>query len=248
MKDYTAKVISNKQITPDGMELTVQIKDPPAVRGGQFAMLKTNRSDLILRRPLGIVKAGNGRFTFIYQIKGEGTKALSGLTSGDEMQVTLPLGKPFDTGGAKTVAIIGGGYGTMPLLLAATDIKTAEKYIYTGFATKAAVMLEKEFNAAGYHTLCTDDGSAGFKGFPTAALERDFDKIKPDIILCCGPEPLMRSVKDLGESRGVKTLLSFEQRMGCGIGACLVCTCKVSGKNTRVCADGPVFDSREVYQ
>lgn len=245
MKDYEAKIISNESIGQDGKKLVVSIQDAPEVAGGHFAMLKTNRADLILRRPLGIADACGDRFTFVYQIKGAGTRALATMTEGETLRVTLPLGKPFDAGKAKTAVIIGGGYGVIPLLLAAKQLD-CDKHIYLGFQTAKSVMLSGEFSAAGKLTVCTDDGSEGFKGFPTAALEKDIAQIKPDIILCCGPNPLMRSVKALGESRGIKTLLSLEQRMGCGIGACLVCTCKVGGTNTRVCADGPVFDSREV--
>lgn len=246
MKDYKATILSNVNIGRDGKKLTVRIDDPPEVRGGHFAMLKPNSPDLILRRPLGIADARGNEFTFVYQIKGKGTKSLAVMKEGDTVQITLPLGRPFDIGGAKTVAIIGGGYGIIPLLLTAKQIE-CKKYIYTGFASKDAVMLEKEFSEEGELTVCTDDGSAGFKGFPTDAFKRDLDNITPDIILCCGPEPLMRAVKALGESRGIKTLLSLEQRMGCGIGACLVCTCKANGINVRVCANGPVFNSKEVF-
>ena len=245
MNDYSAQVISNKAVGLDGKELVVSIDNPPAVRGGQFAMLETGRADLILRRPLGVSKVDGNKLSFIYQIKGGGTNALATLCKGDKLQIALPLGKPFELGGAKRVAIVGGGYGVIPLLLTAAQ-SAADKYIYNGFSCKQAVMCEKEFVAVGRLTVCTDDGSYGVKGYPTAALEADFDKIKPDLIICCGPNPLMRAAKELGARKGIKTLLSLEQRMGCGVGACLVCTCKAGGENKRVCADGPVFDAAEV--
>ena len=108
-------------------------------------------------------------------------------------------------------------------------------------------MLEGLFSEAGKLTVCTDDGSYGFHGFPSQALESELDEFRPQVIFCCGPEPLMRAVKRIGESRGITTYLSLEQRMGCGVGACLVCVCDLeNGARARVCKDGPVFAIGEV--
>lgn len=249
MKDIAAKVTANEKLYDGAYLLTLaSAEDIPECAAGQFAMVEVPLGDHILRRPFGIVEAGGNTCTFLYQVKGAGTEALSGLRYGDGARVTLPLGNGFPTFSGK-VAVVGGGFGVAPLLSAARACKAAgaEVRIYNGFATAERIMLTGLFAEAGKLTVCTDDGSTGFRGFPTAALEADIAAgWTPDVILCCGPSPLMRVVKKLGEERGIVTYLSLEQRMGCGIGACLTCTCKVAGHNKRVCKDGPVFISTEV--
>lgn len=248
MKDVVAEVLNNRMIAPDAYLLEVSLPSGATadVRGGQFAMLEVPRADCILRRPLGICMAGEEYAAFLYQVKGGGTQALTTLEAGDELNISLPLGNGFPDVGSN-VAIVGGGFGVVPLMPTAVQCGGNAR-LYLGFADKKHVMLKKEFASVGKLTLCTDDGSEGFRGFPTQALERDLaEGFAPDAILCCGPEPLMRAVKALGESRGIPTYLSLEARMGCGVGACLTCTCKADGHNKRVCKDGPVFRSSEVY-
>ena len=248
MKDYTAKVKANKKLYDGAYALTLEVDDMPEVSGGQFAMLTVPPADSILRRPLGIVTADSGSCSFIYQVKGKGTDALTRLTSGDEIMVMLPLGNGFPKIECERLAIVGGGFGVAPLLIPAKENADKEVRIYNGFATKSQIMLEGLFEKAGKLKVCTDDGSYGFHGFPSQALENEIDEFRPQAIFCCGPEPLMRAVKRIGESRGTATYLSLEQRMGCGVGACLTCTCKAAGRNKRVCKDGPVFLSTEVFE
>ncbi len=249
MKDYTGEIVSNKQIAPDAFEMTVGVKDMPEVRPGQFAMLEVPRKDCVLRRPFGILSRDENSVSFLYRVKGNGTIALSELEAGDGIRLTMPLGNGFPTEKRSKVAIVGGGFGIVPLYLLAKEYRGAEVRIYNGFVNASAVMLEREFGKCGKFTLCTDDGSRGFHGYPVAALEKDMDEgFAPEVIFCCGPTPLMKSVKALAARRGVKAYLSLEQRMGCGVGACLTCTCKVAGHNKRVCKDGPVFDSAEVFE
>lgn len=246
MEDRTLIVAANEMLCEDAYLLEAE-GEIPDFAPGQFAMLRVPLADRLLRRPLGIVQADKNAVTFLYQVKGEGTRALSRLRYGDRIYVLLPLGNGFPVFGKK-VAIVGGGFGVAPLLSAARACadKGAEVRIYNGFASAEREFFSGLFSAAGKLTVCTDDGSAGFHGFPSAALEADLAEFTPEAILCCGPSPLMRAVKRLGESRGITTYLSLEQRMGCGVGACLTCTCKAGGHNKRVCKDGPVFLSTEV--
>lgn len=248
MKDYIGEVINNREIAKDAYLLEMSFDKLPPIKGGQFAMLEVPRDDCILRRPLGVCMADETYAAFLYQLKGKGTHALTTLEKGDELRVVIPLGNGFPIGKYENVAIIGGGFGVVPLYLTAAECGGNAR-IYNGFATKKQILLGKEFDGVGKLTVCTDDGSAGFCGFPTAALEKDMaDGYKPDAIFCCGPEPLMKAVKRMGEAKNIPTYLSLEARMGCGVGACLTCTCKADGHNKRVCKDGPVFSGKEVYQ
>ena len=246
MKDVPVKVAANEKLYDGAYMLTVE-GDLPPFSPGQFAMVEVPSGERILRRPFGIVYSDGRKCGFLYQVKGGGTRALTRLKSGDELKVLMPLGNGFPVFG-KRVAIVGGGFGVAPLLSAARACadKGAEVRIYNGFASAEREFFSGLFSAAGKLTVCTDDGSAGFHGFPSVALEADLAEFTPEAILCCGPSPLMRAVKRLGESRGITTYLSLEQRMGCGVGACLTCTCKAGGHNKRVCKDGPVFLSTEV--
>ena len=250
MKDYIGEVIKNEEIAPGGYLLELEFKNLPPVKAGQFAMLEVPKADSILRRPLGICMADKDYAAFVYQVKGEGTKALTALEEGDEIKVTMPLGNGFPVDKKyKKVAIVGGGFGIVPLYMTAAAYGDSETRIYNGFANEKQIMLKKQFAAVGKLTVCTDDGSVGYHGYPVNALAEDIEKgFKPDVIFCCGPDPLMRAVKALGEKNGIETYLSLEAHMGCGIGACLTCTCKIAGHNKRVCKDGPVFPSKEVYE
>lgn len=247
MKDVPVKVAANEKLYDGAYMLTVE-GDLPPFSPGQFAMVEVPSGERILRRPFGIVYSDGRKCGFLYQVKGGGTRALTRLKSGDELKVLMPLGNGFPVSGGK-VAVIGGGFGVAPLLSAARGCAEAgaEVRVYAGFAAAKKTLLCDRFAEVAKTTVCTDDGSAGFHGFPTAALEADMAAgFKPDVVLCCGPEPLMRAVKRLGESRGIPTYLSLERRMGCGVGACLTCTCRIAGHNKRVCKDGPVFPSTEV--
>lgn len=250
MNDFNGEVLNNEEIAEGAYLLEVGFDEAlPPVRGGQFAMLEVPREDCILRRPLGVCMADDGYAAFLYQLKGKGTHALSYLQPGDGVRALLPLGNGFPQNAAyKKVAVVGGGFGIAPLYMTAAAYGGENVRIYNGFASKKLVMLAKQFGAVGELTVCTDDGSEGFHGFPTQALAADMEQgFIPDVIFCCGPDPLMKAVKKLGETRGVPTYLSLEAHMGCGVGACLTCTCKVAGHNKRVCKDGPVFDAAEVF-
>ena len=142
---------------------------------------------------------------------------------------------------------MGGGIGTPPLLPPA-QFHGANATVITGFRTASAAILQADFAASGAKTiLCTDDGSAGFHGFTTEALEQRLSEGDVGVVYTCGPKVMMKGVAAIAADRGISCYVSMEERMGCGVGACLVCACDMAdGSRKHVCKDGPVFDSREV--
>lgn len=217
---------------------------------GQFVTLLPK--GFPLRRPISIcgMDKEKGTLRLVFEVRGKGTKALSLMKEGDLVDMMAPLGRGFRVGQYQSAIILGGGIGTPPMVPMAQHFGEKARVI-TGFRNAAAVILAEDFKKAGASlTLCTDDGSAGFKGLVTVPLREELEKEKSDVILACGPGPMIRGVVELAKEYGVPCQISMEERMGCGIGACLVCACRVvrggSEYYAHVCQDGPVFDSKEV--
>lgn len=251
MKELKAIIKENEPIAENIYKLTVELsEDAGKIDGGQFLNISTGDNSRLLKRPLGIVEH-NGRFvTVCYQVKGEGTQNLSRLSVGAHLNVLLPLGNGFNLENYKNVAVIGGGVGIFPLI---ATIKEYEKdinfYSYIGFRNKSAVCLLDSFKNCKKVTVTSDDGSYGIKGNAVSAFLQDYENVKADAIIACGPPVMLKALKNsLSEHKiTVPCFVSLEERMGCGIGACLVCVCKKSdGSNARVCKDGPVFNINEV--
>lgn len=221
-----------------------------AVRGGQFVDISTGDNSQLLRRPLGITKVEGDDITVCYQIKGGGTQSLSTLKAGGCVNILLPLGNGFNLKGYKNVAVIGGGVGVFPLIATIREhSKNINFHSYIGFKNKSAVCLSEELEKSKTLTVVTDDGSYGEKGNAVEAYFADAEKVKPDAVIACGPPAMLKALKQRLSERGDKTpcFVSLEERMGCGLGACLVCVCKkTDGRNARVCKDGPVFDINAV--
>jgi dihydroorotate dehydrogenase electron transfer subunit len=224
-----------------------------SARPGQFLHLQCGDGTAFpLRRPISIcgADAAKGTVRFIFDVKGRGTAALA-LSDETEADVLGPLGNPFhlDANAFKNPAVIGGGIGAYPLLFLAKRLENPTAYL--GFRTKALIDLADEFEAAGAGVkIATDDGSFGHKGFSADLLAQALSEGKHDIVYACGPLPMLKTVKALTERFGVKCQLSMEQRMGCGVGACLVCACETRStgywKYKRVCKNGPVFWADEL--
>jgi dihydroorotate dehydrogenase electron transfer subunit len=206
-----------------------------------------------LRRPISICgyDKESGMLRLVFEVRGKGTDWLSKCEKGDELDLIGPLGHGFSKiDASKKAVLVGGGIGTPPLL------PLAERYgknaaVITGFRTAAAAILQDDFAKAGARTiLCTDDGSAGIHGFTTQALEQYLKEYECDIIYTCGPKLMMKGVAKLAIEREIPCQVSMEERMGCGIGACLCCVCATKddkGKHlTRVGLNGPVFSAAEV--
>ncbi len=229
---------------------------------GQFIHIKCGHSRL-LRRPISVCDWMGDTLRVVFEVRGEGTEWLSRRKAGDKLDVLGPLGRGFDVSGKKLL-VVGGGIGVPPLLGCAkyAASRGGEVHACLGFRDEGHLMLTGDF--AEYcrclHVI-SDDGSTGRKGFVTELVEEFLAAeacagdactaccgapARP-VILACGPRPMLKGVAALAERYGVPCQVSLEERMGCGVGACLVCACKTAdGRMKHVCKDGPVFDSREV--
>ena len=222
-----------------------------AAQCGQFVHIACGEGNL-LRRPISICEAGEGRLRIVFQVKGSGTEWLADRKEGDTLDVLGPLGHGFDTAalGARPV-FLGGGIGVPPMLQAAKCAKAAgaAPRAVLGFRNKGAVILEEDFRAVCETFVTTDDGSYARHGFVTDVLQ----ELVADAtgVAACGPKPMLKAIAAIAKQAGLPCQVSMEERMGCGIGACLVCACALKAENgeTRyghVCKDGPVFNAEEV--
>ncbi|MGN0806116.1 MAG: dihydroorotate dehydrogenase electron transfer subunit [Candidatus Coproplasma sp.] len=251
MKELLSTVKECKYIAENVYSLTVTLPESAGeIKGGQFLNISTGDNSRLLKRPLGIVKAEGLDVTVCFQVKGEGTVALSKAKPGDKLSVLLPLGNGFNLPeSAKNIVVLGGGVGIFPLIPVIAQNTDKNFYSYIGFRNKNCVCLLDEFKTSKALTVVTDDGSYGDKDNAVNAYFKDKGNVKADMIIACGPPVMLRALKNKLKEEGDNTpcLVSLEERMGCGIGACLVCVCKKSdGGNARVCKDGPVFDIDEV--
>jgi dihydroorotate dehydrogenase electron transfer subunit len=249
MKDYIATIIKNEQIAENIYAVTFALDEDFTVRAGQFGNISVGGTHL-LRRPIAICKVEGREVTFCYQIKGEGTQKLKMMEAGTRLNVLMPLGNGFYVEeNEKKVALVGGGVGVFPLISVLREYaQTKEISAYIGYRNKGAVCGVEEFAKAQKFIAVTDDGSYGAQMNAVQAFAADLEKgNKPDVVLACGPTPMLRALKTLVEKENLECYVSLEERMGCGIGACLVCVCDMTnGKRARVCKDGPVFNSRDI--
>lgn len=207
-----------------------------------------------LRRPISIggFDADMGILRLVFEVRGKGTDWLAQVPEGAKLDLLGPLGHGFPlVGKDKRAVMIGGGIGTPPLL-PLCRYYGKNGVLISGFRNADAVILEADANAFGARTVvCTDDGSAGFAGFTTQALEEEFKNGTFDVVYTCGPKIMMKKVAELAEKYGVLCYVSMEERMACGVGACLGCACKTKNEDgstamSRVCMCGPVFEASEV--
>lgn len=251
MKELSSSVKTVAKIADNVYSLTVTLpEDIGDIKGGQFLNISTGDDSRLLKRPFGIVKKDGRDVTVCFQVKGGGTLALSQAKAGDVLSVLLPLGNGFTIEEkAKTVAVIGGGVGVFPLVPVVTGNKNISFKSYLGFRSASCACFLEEFKKGGELTVVTDDGSLGDKSNAVAAFMNDRERAKVDEIIACGPPVMLRALKAQLKEVGDDTpcFVSLEERMGCGVGACLVCVCdKENGERARVCKDGPVFDINEV--
>ncbi len=249
-KTHNCKLIKKAEIADGIFDFTIESEEiAKETECGQFLHINCGDSTF-LRRPISICDAGNGEVRFIFEVKGEGTKALSKKEVGDIIDVMGPLGHGFEIkDSVKNPVVIGGGIGVFPLYKLCKELNGAN--VFLGFRSKDRVVMEKEFEGVSDMTIVgTDDGSYGFEGYIASAMEQYLGFNKCDMIYSCGPTPMLKAVKKIAEERNIPCQLSLEQRMGCGIGACLVCACETTGEGTdkykKVCRNGPVFYSTEV--
>lgn len=251
-----AKVISQEMIATDIFSMWIETKAAEIAVPGQFISVYTNDGSKLLPRPISICEIDGeaGRLRIVYRVTGEntGTEQFSRLTQGDTIALIGPLGNgfPLDKAAGKRVFLMGGGIGVPPILELAKQLTCDKKQIVVGYRNEQT-FLREQFEENGTLYISTEDGSVGTKGNVMNAISENH--LEADIIYACGPTPMLRAIKNYAEERGVECYISLEERMACGIGACLACTCKSKEKdhhtnvhNKRICKDGPVFLSTEV--
>ncbi|MCL2044980.1 MAG: dihydroorotate dehydrogenase electron transfer subunit [Oscillospiraceae bacterium] len=246
---YLCEIIENTKIAESIYQMKVR-NSPLAklARPGQFANIKCGEERL-LRRPISISSIKNDEITFIFETKGEGTKYLSERKIGETLDILAPLGNGFTLPESPFI-VVGGGIGVPPLLYAAQAAK-GEATAILGFRDKSRIIFSEEFSSICNNVLITtDDGSGGIKGNVLAPLEDLLMEEKYEAVLACGPLPMLKAISKLAMDRGVAVQLSLEERMACGVGACVVCACAtiVNGieSMSRVCKDGPVFPAEQI--
>ncbi len=254
MKDQKFTIKENNAVAEGIFELVLQADSPiEEVHCGQFVEVSVpSRKDLVLRRPVGIYEFTDNTISVRIQIKGGGTKALAAMKVGEEVDVIYPLGNGFPIADeTKRVLIVAGGIGTFPLRSILLEHPNLTYSALLGYRNKnVAVCIEDFENVCERVKVFSDDGSIGTHGFVTDSLLDEINAFKPDVIFACGPTPMFKALQRVLKDCEVPCYISLEERMGCGIGACLVCACQVEEygefHSKRVCADGPVFPLKKV--
>jgi len=254
MKQMNAKILRNDQIAPDFFDLRADCPEAAAeAKPGQFVHILTG--DKPLRRPISICDAENGTLRFVYEVRGEGTGLLSGMKPGENLDFLGPLGNGFDLSSGN-VLLVGGGLGAPPLLYAAKACK-GKAEVALGFRTKTTAILLDDFKKETNRVfIATDDGTLGIHGLVSEPVRNRLAEsvgagasARPfDLVCACGPIPMLKATAALAHEYGVRCLVSLEERMACGIGACLVCACALKGQSqyAQVCKGGPVFDAEKL--
>ena len=240
MKDVIFTVTENIALTQNVYKMTLCGDCSDIVRPGQFVNIKLD--GLYLRRPISVCNREGDTLTLIYKVVGKGTQQMSGIKPGEKLSVLSGLGNGYDisVSGQKPL-LLGGGVGVPPLYMLAKELVKAGKdvSVILGFNTVDEVFYEEEFKALGCSvTVTTVDGSYGKKGFVTDELPEEYS-----YYYTCGPLPMLKAVFNGCKSSGQ---LSFEERMGCGFGACMGCSCKTVTGYKRICRDGPVLYREEI--
>lgn len=239
MKESIFKILTNEKIAESVYKIILEGDISDITAPGQFVNIKID--NLFLRRPISVCDAQDGKLTLIYKVVGRGTEILSKMTQGS-LDILTGLGNGYDlseSGGSPL--LLGGGVGVPPLYMLAKELKKEGKNVSVilGFNKESEVFYEKEFLSLGCDvTVATADGSYGVKGFVTDAMKEGYT-----YFYTCGPEPMLKAVYKATATGGQ---FSFEERMGCGFGACMGCSCKTVTGYKRICKDGPVLEKEEI--
>jgi len=222
----------------------------PEVKPGNFAEIKVpNAEDVFLRRPISVLDVDykNKKISFYIKAIGKGTKKLGSLNIGETVNIVYPLGNNFSIGNEKKVLIVGGGSGIAPFVMLGRQLraKGIETVFLIGGRTSNDIFLANEFAKSGRVEITTEDGSLGEKGLVTqhSVFQKEFDF---DKVYTCGPDPMMKAVAKIAKENGVDCEASLENMMACGIGACLCCVTPTKNGNKVVCAEGPIFNTKEL--
>lgn len=251
-----AVVHSQEQLADGIYSMWINTEAAKDAKPGQFISMYRTDGSKLLPRPISIceIDKENGRLRVVYRVTGPktGTEEFSKLKAGDIIPVIGPLGNgfPYEKAEGKKVFLMGGGIGVPPILELAKQMDCEKKQIVVGYRD-VQTFLKEEFEQNGELYISTEDGSVGTKGNVMDAIREN--ALEADMIYACGPTPMLRAIKQYAEENGIECYISLEERMACGIGACLACVCKSKEKdahsnvnNKRICKDGPVFLSTEV--
>ena len=254
-KRETVTVVSQEQLADGIFSMWIQTEAAKTARPGQFISMYTNDGSKLLPRPISIceIDTETSKLRVVYRVTAEktGTEQFSKMKAGDTLPIIGPLGNgfPLEAGKGKRAFLIGGGIGVPPILELAKQLD-CEKQIIMGYRD-ADTFLKEQFEENGTVYISTEDGSVGTKGNVMDAIREN--GLEADIIYACGPTPMLRAIKQYAEEQGIECYISLEERMACGIEACLACVCQSKEKdhhsnvnNKRICKDGPVFLSTEV--
>ena len=241
MKDTIFKIISNALIAKNTYECVLEGDVSDITAPGQFVNIKLD--GFYLRRPISVCDACDGKLTIIYKVVGEGTEAMAKATAGTEWLTLTGLGNGYDlTKSGSKPLLIGGGAGVPPMYMLCKELINQGKKptVILGFNTENEVFYKQEFTKLGANVIiATADGSVGVRGFVTDAMA-DLDYT---YFYTCGPEPMLKAVYRASATSGQ---MSFEERMGCGFGACMGCSCKTLTGYKRICKEGPVMKKEEI--
>ena len=240
MKDSLFEIINNRKIAKNTYEMLLRGDTSDITASGQFVNIKL--SGFFLRRPISVCNLEGDVLTLIYKAVGEGTEAMAKMGAGEKLTVLTGLGNGYDlsTSGEYPL-LIGGGAGVPPMFLLARRLIAEGKKprAILGFGSADEVFYKEEFEKIGVPvTVTTVDGSEGVKGFVTDAMGEGYS-----YFYTCGPEPMLKAIYDKSVTSGQ---FSFEERMGCGFGACMGCSCKTKYGNKRICREGPVLVKEEI--
>ena len=240
MKQQILTITENTPVTATVYRMRLEAPDLEAQRPGGFVNIRLD--GLFLRRPISVYDSEPGSLTILYKVVGKGTEQMAGMKPGETLDVLTGLGNGYDlTKSGDTPVLLGGGVGVPPLYLLAKKLIAEGKkpQAVLGFNTVAEVFGEAEFKALGCGvTVTTADGSYGVRGFVTDALPEEYS-----YFYTCGPEPMLKAVYRATKTSGQ---FSFEERMGCGFGACMGCSCKTITGYKRICREGPVLEKEEI--
>ena len=241
MKQSIFEISENIPLTKSVYKMTLLGDTSDITKPGQFVNIKLD--GLFLRRPISVNDVEGDKLTLIYKVVGKGTEQMSNMVCGETLDILTGLGNGYDISkSGKNPLLIGGGVGVPPLYMLAKRLieKGEDVSVILGFNTKDEIFYEDEFKALGAKVYVTTvDGSYGIKGFVTTAME----SLDYTYTYTCGPEPMLKAVYKTSKTSGE---YSFEERMGCGFGACMGCSCKTLYGNKRICKDGPVLLKEEI--
>ncbi len=246
-------VVSQKQIAAQIYDLWLETELADDAHAGQFAAVYPHNAATLLPRPISIceVDSDRSRLRLVYRVAGKGTAEFAACRAGDTLDVLGVLGNgfPVEKAVGRKVFLMGGGIGIPPMLQLAKELE-AEKHILLGYRDRD-LFLQEDLGKYGQVHIATEDGSVGVQGNVMDIIR--VNALQADMIMACGPMPMLRAIKQYAEERGIDAYISLEERMACGVGACLGCVCRTSGidhhshvNNARICTDGPVFEAKEV--